>query len=739
MGRLIFVTDELSPFTPGGIGRVIHNLLMSMEEADRRRSIVLLLDARVSHAAFAAVFPSVLLVAIDTNSGAGRFDAFEHHPPSRAYTNTISHWKSAVVYRALRALALNEEIDYVEFPDFGGLGFSTVQEKKIRGFLERARLAVRIHSAHAVLLQEEACEVGTADLSLSDLERKTLRDCDLVVGQLGAVADSTGLALGFAPEEWTPRLIIHAPPVLTDTEPVDRVTYPCGPTTPVVFGSKLQRFKRPDLFIRGVSAFLNANRGYQGEIFVSAHSFDNNYRKAVIRLVPQEFSNRFHFDTTQNSHLRERLIAKSIFVVPSDFESFCLAAYEASRLGALVIVNENNVAFGSGTPWQDGFNCIKFNGTAAGLAQALERAFALQQPLRPVVIPPAPWPWTVRRHFDAPVSLDRESPLVSVVVPYFNLGTYVVDTLTSVIEQTHPNIEIILVDDCSTEPLSKELVESLRTLNRPLLRIVDAPANFGLAAARNLGIAAATGKYILPLDADDLIDDRFVEIAVKALERNPEFDVIVTQAGYFNERSGIALPGEERDFDDYAVFVGEALACGPLENRFSTATALFRSEQLKRTRYRESLECYEDWNLYLRLASFGCRFLVTTGVFFYYRLRRGSMVRAAEDWRVHAIFLHDMLRTTAIADRDRTPACSKAWLNEARLAVGGACLRKVTTDAHVAFERGRIARMARWYYGLHSYPLVGQTLRVMRRIAGIALRSIRRLSRRVAPVRWTER
>src|SRR5690606_8639220 len=94
---------------------------------------------------------------------------------------------------------------------------------------------------------------------------------------------------------------------------------------------------------------------------------------------------------------RDHLIAHSVVVISSACESFCLSAFEASLLGGLVVVNGTNPSFGEGTLWQDGVNCLKFNGTAHGLAQALERAAKLGSKLAPVDMPVFQRPWAAKR------------------------------------------------------------------------------------------------------------------------------------------------------------------------------------------------------------------------------------------------------------------------------------------------------------------------------------------------------
>ena len=650
MGSLVFVTSELSPFTPGGIGRVLHNMLKTMSAEDRARSYVLMLDGKVEKSEFQAVFPGARLITALSTCAEGRYENGGHHPPRWAYSNTDSHWKSAVIYRELRTLAKVTPIDYLEFPDWDGLGFTTIQEKKISGFLSHAVIAVRLHSTHAMLLHHQATLVSAVDRNLVDLERKALRDCDVVVAQLRPVAERTRNILAIDEKEWSERLIIHSPPILLDTVAAASVVTPASPDMAVMFGSKIQRIKRPDLFVRGFAAFCNEFPDYRGDALVSAHSAQDEYGDSIHRLIPEKLKSRFHFSQLGQTAVREPMIAGSTFVVPSDFESFCLVAYEASLLGARVILNGKNPAFGDDTPWVDGVNCHKFDGTSLGLSHALAKNFNFDDEMKQVSPPSHAWPWA--RNIAAVLPIESEEvPLVSVVIPHFNLGQYLPQTLVSVLEQTYPNIEIIVVDDCSTEPGSQTLISELQSSKQAMMRMIVAPGNIGLAAARNLGIANSNGKYLVTLDADDVIDCRFIKIAVDALQRNPDFNVVVSPAGVFLDGSSPVLPGEHSVFYDYGVFVGESMVAGLLENRFSTATAVFRTNVIKVYGYVEALQSHEDMNLYFRLAQDGHRFLVTTEVYFYYRNRPSSMIKNAMQWDRRSLFMHDHLRTAFNANR----------------------------------------------------------------------------------------
>ncbi len=108
---------------------------------------------------------------------------------------------------------------------------------------------------------------------------------------------------------------------------------------------------------------------------------------------------------------------------------------------------------------------------------------------------------------------------MSVVVPAYNSAWSIRETLLSIIGQTLPDLEIIVVDDGSTDNLTEVLKPFLEA--EPRLRVVR-QENGGLAAARNRGMAEAAADFVAFLDADDLWHPRFLEKIVGALAANPE-------------------------------------------------------------------------------------------------------------------------------------------------------------------------------------------------------------------------
>ncbi|HHX4054559.1 TPA: glycosyltransferase [Burkholderia contaminans] len=645
----VFVTSELFPFTHGGIGRVIANLLDLPEFSStgdcrgKPAVAVVFTGESFDEARFNARFPGVLFVDATPRTYVERDGdtGFRYVHPD-LYTTHPLHAVSVRAMQALRRLEGEQgPLDYIEFPDWGAAAFATLQEKRLGLAFQEATIAVRLHTSDSVLNSMEARFVDRAALSLLDLERKALADCDLIIGQVSGTATAMQQIFDFDDAQWVPRLHIDAPPVTLDHGAPAQASITVTWDTPIVFSSKIQRIKRPDIFVRGCCDFLRLNPRYCGQIRLIAMATDVDYLAEVRRLIPGDLLDRFHFATDADAAERHRIVSESVCVFPGTFESFCLAAYEASLSGALCVLADLNPAFGDASPWQDGINCVKFNGSPAGLAQALSRVFAAPRALRSVVVPTGPRPWTLPKHSR---SAERASgaALVSILIPHHNLGDYVEETVDSVLESAYPNIELIVVDDASTDPESRDALLRLQARNDERIRVVWSTQNRGLAATRNLALSHARGEFVLTLDADDLIDGRFVSIGVDALTINDDVSFVVPQTAYFDDRPD-ANPAADA-WTQCITFVGEARSSGLCQNRFSTATMMGRTEMLRSLGYDESLSAYEDWDLYMRAVMARSRFVVTNAVHFYYRRRAHSMIHSEAATRRIGLYYHDILR-----------------------------------------------------------------------------------------------
>src|SRR4051812_35714921 len=104
-------------------------------------------------------------------------------------------------------------------------------------------------------------------------------------------------------------------------------------------------------------------------------------------------------------------------------------------------------------------------------------------------------------------------PLTSIIIPTFNHASYVADAIASALAQTAP-VEVIVVDDGSTDGTKA----ALSRFDGPNFRAIFLPKNGGVSAARNAGIEAARGGFLMFLDADDTIEPRKVEIQLAKMD-----------------------------------------------------------------------------------------------------------------------------------------------------------------------------------------------------------------------------
>lgn len=111
------------------------------------------------------------------------------------------------------------------------------------------------------------------------------------------------------------------------------------------------------------------------------------------------------------------------------------------------------------------------------------------------------------------------NPTISIIIPIYNVAPYIIECLESVYNQSYPNIEVILVDDCGTDN-SIQLVNNYLTTNQiKTIKVFHHKQNRGISAARNTGIKHSTGDYIYLMDSDDYITsdciESFVSLAIK--------------------------------------------------------------------------------------------------------------------------------------------------------------------------------------------------------------------------------
>lgn len=126
---------------------------------------------------------------------------------------------------------------------------------------------------------------------------------------------------------------------------------------------------------------------------------------------------------------------------------------------------------------------------------------------------------------------------VSIIIPVYNMETYLAECLGNVVHQTLGDIEVILVNDASTDD-SLSILRECEAAFPDRVRVIDSPVNLGAGGARNFGIQAAKGEYIGFVDSDDRIDVTMYEkLYTKAKETNSD----VADCGYYKQADDLAM------------------------------------------------------------------------------------------------------------------------------------------------------------------------------------------------------
>jgi glycosyltransferase involved in cell wall biosynthesis len=184
-------------------------------------------------------------------------------------------------------------------------------------------------------------------------------------------------------------------------------------------------------------------------------------------------------------------------------------------------------------------------------------------------------------------------PKISVIIPTYNRSGMVKEAISGVLAQTEPNLEVIVVDDGSTDD-TRIVVESLADKRVSYFY----KTNAGPASARNFGLSKAKGEYVAFLDHDDLWPPNYVEVMLSYLENNSEFGAVYSPITVIRPDGG--------NLESYRRPEGKSgwIALDLFKHGFVwTSATLIRREVLKNFYFDESLKTsYEDGDFFLRLS-----------------------------------------------------------------------------------------------------------------------------------------
>lgn len=203
---------------------------------------------------------------------------------------------------------------------------------------------------------------------------------------------------------------------------------------------------------------------------------------------------------------------------------------------------------------------------------------------------------------------------VTVVIPCFNHGEFLPEAVASVLNAKRDDVDLIVVDDGSTDARTQREMDALRERGIRVIR----QENKGVAAARNAGIAASSAEYILPLDADNRLRPAYFEHGIRILGAHPSVGVVYGNPEYV----GGSAQWQSGPFD-----AGQLMRWNYID-----ACAIYRRKIWDQTGGYDGMmpvPGFEDWDLWLGALERGWQFVYVPEVLFDYRVSETSMIAHA--------------------------------------------------------------------------------------------------------------
>jgi len=246
-------------------------------------------------------------------------------------------------------------------------------------------------------------------------------------------------------------------------------------------------------------------------------------------------------------------------------------------------------------------------------------------------------------------TLVEDDPLVTVCVTFYNLGTYLPETLASLAAQTYTKLEVLVIDDGSTDAASIRVFEEQQQ-RYPQFRFIS-QANAGVSVARNQGLAAAKGEYLIFVDADNVAMPHMVDRFVAGIRGRPDVAALSCYFLAFREPADIARSNFRYAYRP----TGGSHVMGSIQNVYGDANSIYRVAVLNAVGGFEidRDSATEDWELFVKLVNTGYQVDVLPDYLFYYRHRQESRARTTKTYRNHQRVLRQYFRAKRLPESEQ--------------------------------------------------------------------------------------
>jgi glycosyltransferase involved in cell wall biosynthesis/GT2 family glycosyltransferase len=606
----IVTCDIVGPIRNGGIGTAYFSLARLLAGAGHRVTVLYALGRYCEHG------------TIDQWVAQYRTEGIEFVPlPDDLEVRGHSAIKIAhAVYRWLKG----RRFDIVHVHEWRGIAFYALTAKRQGLALRESLVCVGAHSP--VLWHKEGMnELASAEeLEVDFMERQSVALADVLW------SPSAHMLGWMRREGWQlPRRIIVRQYVVLGAARAESAPPPVTPVRELVFFGRLETRKGIDVFCDGLDRLVGRGVAVPRVTFLGKPATVGGVASETYL---QERARRWPFrwqvlpDRDRGQALAYLAEPGRLAILPSRIDNLpytvleCLAAgvpFLAANTGGIpeMLLDEDRPA-------------VLFDLTAASIADRIQRALtAGVAPIRPRLAfdrANRDWlEWHSRARRERPARAQLEAaPLVSIVITHFNRPRLLDQALDSIRRQDYPAIEVVLVDDGSDAPEAVRFVASLDAeFEARGWRIVRQPNRY-LGAARNAGIAAARGTFILFMDDDNVAEPHEIGTFVGAATASGA-DILTCFLRVF--QGGGPLTD---DAPTYCwPFLGAAVSPGVTRNSFGDANAFVRRSVFDRVGgFTEDVGVgCEDWEFFARATLAGCRLMVVPEPLVRYRQGQGML------------------------------------------------------------------------------------------------------------------
>lgn len=253
---------------------------------------------------------------------------------------------------------------------------------------------------------------------------------------------------------------------------------------------------------------------------------------------------------------------------------------------------------------------------------------------------------------DKIVNTYPKNPKISIIIPCYNYGRFITETVESVLAQTLKNFEIIIIDDGSTDQKTLGVLEKLKEMH-PEIKIIH-QANGGPANARNNGIRISQGEYFLPLDADDMIKPIMLEKCYEEIAKDPKLGMVYTWVHFFGNDDAVWKNSDYNFFD-------------LLHANQATVSALVRKEAWEEVGgYDESMrDGYEDWEFWISLGEKGWFGKLIREPLFNYR-KHGTSTNMGAELKHDSIVKYIREKHSVLYSKESLAKIKKTWWSKGK-------------------------------------------------------------------------